>query len=84
MAKVGPSCSVCVPIQAINGSMLIFVIGVGLAGVATGVRYLTQLSYGSRQRTLGHGLNGLSNLLAVGSFSAFFWGGYKAFLAFGG
>lgn len=71
------------PISEINHAMLVFVIGVGLAGLATGVRYLTQLSYSLDHRKIGNWLNLFSNLLATGSFGAFFGGGYMAFLALG-
>jgi hypothetical protein len=75
---------VAFPIPAINYAMFVFVCGVGFAGIATGIRYLAQFAYSSNWYRLGHTLNLISNVLAAASFCAFFWGGYKAYMALGG
>lgn len=74
-------------------ALMIFVLGTGAAGFAMGVRYLSQFSYGQyleeviQERTgkvwafFGTFFNIVSILLALGSFVAFFVGGYKAYLA---
>lgn len=71
------------PIASINYAMAVFVAGVGFAGLATGVRYLTQFAFAGAWLRTGHALNLISNLLALASFAAFFWGGHKAYLALG-
>lgn len=69
------------PIPEISFAMLIFVIGVGSAGLASGLRYLSQWSYGGNRDSYGNIFNYLSILLGLASFAAFFWGGIEAYLA---
>lgn len=83
LTKEAPS-GIIFPIASINYSMAVFVAGVGFAGLASGIRYLTQLAYTHKWLRCGLTFNLLSNLLATASYAAFFWGGYKAFLALGG
>ena len=74
--------SACIyPISAIGYALLIFIFGVGFAGLASGFRYLAQFCYGSAWRKTGHGFNLVSVILGALSFAAFFYGGIKAYLA---
>ncbi|URI07894.1 hypothetical protein MW290_04720 [Aquincola tertiaricarbonis] len=73
-----------------------FMIGLGCAGVATGLRYLSQFAYAgglrehlrthkpSRLNTVGTFFNWASIVVATGSFTLFFVGSYllaKLFLS---
>lgn len=69
------------PIPAISFAMLIFVVGVGCAGIASGTRYLSQWSYGGGREKTGDTLNFISIFLGLASLAAFFWGGIEAYLA---
>ncbi|SEI80884.1 hypothetical protein [Paraburkholderia diazotrophica] len=75
-------------LTAVGFAMLTFVIGTGLAGASTAFRYLSQFAYGTafdnsskRWRTWGDLGSLVAVLLGVGSFVAFFIGGYQAFRA---
>lgn len=70
-------------------ALFVFMVGTGLAGTSTAFRYLSQWCYAeavnktgpSRERTWGHGFAIVAVLLGVGSFAAFFGGGWLAFKA---
>lgn len=74
-------------------SLLVFIVGAGFAGVASGARYLAQFSYAraldnfsrgiksSAWLKWGHGINILSIILGAASFVAFFVGGYFSYSA---
>ncbi|MFM0506701.1 hypothetical protein [Paraburkholderia sp. RL17-373-BIF-A] len=73
----------------IGGALLIFMVGTGLAGTSTAFRYISQWCYAeavnkpvpSRERTCGHAFSIVAVLLGIGSFTAFFAGGWLAFKA---
>lgn len=76
-------------LSAIGTALLWFMVGVGVAGVSSGFRYLSQFFYS--QSNLGRGNrwwarsgaigNVISILLGVGSFAVFFVGGVAAYHA---
>lgn len=70
------------PIATISHAMLIFVIGVGLAGLASGFRYLTQWIGSRGHRKTGLAFNIAAIVCGLASFFLFFWGGVEAYLAF--
>lgn len=73
----------------IGTALLWFMVGAGIAGVASGFRYLSQYAYGSTHwgKTsvwwvrCGAMANVISIGLAIGSFAAFFVGGLAAYHA---
>ncbi len=79
-------------LSGIGYALMIFVLGTGFAGTATGVRYLSQHSYDnalnddiaekkSCWKNVGHGFNIVSIFLALLSFASFFYGGWLAYQA---
>lgn len=86
-----------VSISCIGQALLIFTIGVGLAGTATGLRYITQWLYHDAMSKMyvnkttemkkflsgkiGNCLNIITVLIVVASFAAFFYGGWKSYSA---
>lgn len=71
------------PISSISFAMLIFVIGVGCAGLAAGLRYLSQAAYKCDREKTGDVINFVTVALGLASFAAFFWGGIEAYMAIG-
>jgi hypothetical protein len=69
------------PIDDISFAMLIFVIGVGCAGGASALGYLTQRAYHAEMPKIGGALNVVALLAGLSSIAAFFWGGVEAYLA---
>lgn len=67
-------------IPEINGAMLSFVIGVGCAGLASGLRYLSQDFYTGNKDGWGAALKIPAIILGFASFGCFFWGGYAVYL----
>jgi hypothetical protein len=68
-------------ISGLSYSLLIFVFGLGFAGLSSGVRYLAQFCYGMKWQKWGNCFNVPSILLGALSFAAFFYGGVEAYLA---
>ena len=69
------------PIQAISQAMLIFFMGVGLSGVATATRYLSQAAFHGKDLCQGKFFEWAAILLVLLSLGAFFCGGIKAYYA---
>ena len=69
-------------VQAINKAMLLFVLGVGFAGVALALRYLSQFVGHGRSAKVGMGMTYLAIVVGLASLALFFAGGVKAYAAF--
>ena len=69
------------PISGIGAALLVFLLGVGCAGLAGGIRYLVQASYCLGWRTSGIALNLVAIGLGLASFAAFFWGSVWTYLS---
>lgn len=69
------------PISGIGIALLVFLLGLGCAGLASGIRYLVQTAYSLRWKKSGIALNIVSIGLGLASFSAFFLGSVWAYLA---
>ena len=82
------------PISDLAHSLLVFLVGAGCAGTASGIRYLGQASYAAAQndqflnkpqscwQCVGNFFNGITIFLGTLSFIAFFYGGWSAYMAF--
>ncbi len=84
-------------ISGIGEALLIFTLGVGLAGIATGLRYITQWLYHDsfdkkitkktaeikecRLEKIGNYLRNVLVFIGIASFVMFFWGGWKSYTA---
>lgn len=80
LTKEAPK-GIAVPIPVMGHAMLIFIMGVGLAGLASGFRYLCQWLYSSDWNRTGDAFNYSAIVLGLASFAAFFWGGIEAYHA---
>ena len=88
-----PEFSKSVQMDSVGYAMFIFVVGAGAASIATGFRYLSQFLYAraledeiaktrSKKARIGGNLfNFFAISAGIVSFLAFFYGGYKAYLA---
>jgi hypothetical protein len=77
LAKDPPS-EILVIVPRLASALYIFVLGVGFAGVATAIRYLSQAFYSAKWEKRGKTAQIAAITFAVASFVAFFWGGIKA------
>jgi hypothetical protein len=80
MATVAPQ-----KIPSLAPSLLVFVVGVLVAALASGVAYLSQWFYGgerSWQKKTGFGLNIAAILLGLGAYGVFAWGMWRAYHVF--
>ena len=83
-----PKASSVISVSCIGYALLIFVLGTGFGGTATGSRYLSQFFYSkalekmltgkekSFSLYIGHIINFLTVTLGILSFAAFFYGGW--------
>ena len=69
-------------VQAINCAMLLFVLGVGCAGVSLALRYLTQLLGHGRSAKMGMRMTYAAIVVGLASLALFFAGGVRAYTAF--
>jgi hypothetical protein len=69
------------PISGIGLALLVFLLGVGCAGLASGFRYLVQATYAWGWRKSGHALNWVTIALGLASFASFFLGSIWGYLA---
>lgn len=69
-------------LRSISFAMLLFVLGVGLAGVSMGLRYLTQFLAHGRSAKAGTWMNWGSIGSGLCSLALFFAGGLRAYAAF--
>jgi hypothetical protein len=69
-------------VQVINAAMLVFVLGVGWAGVSLALRYLTQLLGHGRSASVGNKMNYAAIVSGLASLALFFAGGITAYIAF--
>ena len=82
LAKDPPVAALAALVPGIRAAMLDFVVGVGLAGASSALRYLTQLLSAGRPQ-LGGALTIMAIVVGLGSLALFFVGGLTAFRAFG-
>lgn len=69
-------------LRSISLAMLLFVLGVGFAGVSMGMRYLTQFLAHGRSAKAGTWMNWASIGSGLCSLALFFAGGLRAYAAF--
>jgi hypothetical protein len=77
LAKDPPS-EILAIVPGLASALYIFVFGVGFAGVATAIRYLSQAFYFAKWEKRGKTAQFVAMAFAVASFVAFFWGGIEA------
>ena len=68
-------------LTGIGSALLVFLLGVGAAGLSSGISYLVQASYASGWRQLGKAMNWITIGLGFASFLAFFVGSIWTYLA---
>ena len=71
-----------VMVTGLGFSLLLFVLGVLCASVASGTTYLSQGFYHEAHERLGKTIHAITILLVIGSYVFFAFGAYNAYLTF--